>query len=145
MVCEQDCLSIHTHMHAYIYTHPICSVWWTVYAFFFQGSCQWYTNLSPHSLHLYSCFVTHTVCVCASMSMPSRSSFVDLTCSQCLVRNPCSSLLSVAVHLHGHGEEAEFEPVSFAQAGSYDQTTSASVLHCEHSQAWAAYTLFRPK
>lgn len=31
---------------------------------FFQGSCQWYTNLSAHSLHLYFCFVTHTVCVC---------------------------------------------------------------------------------
>ncbi|GAA6101912.1 uncharacterized [Tachysurus ichikawai] len=79
------------------------------------------------------------------MSMHSKSSFVDLTWSQSLVRNPCSSPLYIFVHLHGRGEEAEFEPVSFLQAGSYDQTTSASVLHSEHSQAWAAYTVFRPK
>lgn len=102
--------SLHANTCTYICTSTICSVWWTVCAFFW-GSCQWYTNLSVHRLHLYSCFVTHTVrvCVCASMSMPSESSFVDLACSQSLVRNPCSS----PVHLHGHGEEAEFEPVCF--------------------------------
>lgn len=73
MVCEQDCLSIHTHMHAYIYTHPICSVWWTVYAFFFPRQLSVvHQSVTTQSTSVLLLCNSHRVCVLVWACLPDR-------------------------------------------------------------------------
>lgn len=112
MVCEQARLQTLAHTYTLV-PSVVCGGQCTPFPSRQLSVVRQSVSAQPASVLLLC--NPHRACVRAgaSKSMPSKSPFVDLTRSHSLVRNPCSSPLSVPAHLHGHGEKAEFEPVSF--------------------------------